>query len=101
MEAHLRSVGGFVVFTDEDALPHAGRFGSVLFPPVPATSRDTGHADDDFGGTSRHTCEAKSDRARRSFVPLPGQDGTDGQALEEALDAIAGWVCGARSRIGR
>jgi hypothetical protein len=32
-------IGGFIVFTDGDALPHAGRFGSVLSPPMPTTSR--------------------------------------------------------------
>jgi hypothetical protein len=95
-------LGGFVVFTDGDALPHAGRFGSLgAFPADADDQQDAGHADDAFGGTSRNTCKAKSDRARGSLVPLPGQDGTAGQTLEEALDAIAGWVCGALSRIGR
>jgi hypothetical protein len=68
------------------------RFGSMLSDAN--DQQDAGHVDDAFGGTSRNTCRAKSDRARGSLVPLPGQDGTDGQALEEALDAIAGWVCG-------
>ena len=80
-------VGGFVVFTDGDGLQHAVRFGSML--PDADDQQDAGHADDAFGGTSRILARPKPDRARGLLVPLPGQDGTDGQALEEALDAIA------------